>query len=142
MYKNMHWHTEILIVLHIIIGLIDGLQVPKLNWAKIMPLTAQVKSRQSVFHLKPWASFKNLYNTLATFAALIPISSLIKIKHVLNSLHNSFFIKTCHISYTWTQKKVNEQLNCLPIFNYTNWRVGLSHSNNLEAYHKQTMPWS
>lgn len=142
MYKNMHRHKGKQTDIHIIINLIDCLQVPKVHWAQIQPLMAQVKRRESVFHLKPWISFDNLNKTLATSAALIPISLLIKIKHVLNVLHNSFFIMTCHVSYTLTREKVNEQTNCLPIFNYTNWRTGFSHYNNLEAYHKQTMPWS
>lgn len=142
MYKNMHRHIGILTGIHIIMNLFDCLQVPKLNKAKIKPLTALIKSRWSVFHWNPWISSRNLNKSSATSAVLIPISYLIKIKHVLNALHNSFFIMTCLILYTLTRGKVNEQKNCLPIFNYTNWRTGLSHYNNLEAYQKQTMPWS
>ena len=125
---------------HTVINLIICWQDPKLNWAKIKPLRALVKGRSSPFHLNPWISFENL--NFATSAALIPVSFLIKIKHVLKALHHSFCIMTCYISYTLTWEKVNEQTNCLSIFNYTNWRTGLSHYNNLEAYHKQTMPWS
>lgn len=140
MYKNMHWQRGILTGIHIIVNLIDSLQVPKLNWAKIKPLMALLKNRSSVAHLKPWISLKILNRILATSAALISIYFLIKIKHVLKALHNRLFF--FHDAVFLTREKVSEQTNCLPIFNYTNWRTGFSHYNNPEAYHKQTMPWS
>lgn len=51
-----------------------------------------LKNRSSVAHLKPWISLKTLNRTLATSAALISIYFLIKIKHVLNALHNSVIV--------------------------------------------------
>lgn len=133
--KTHNWHTATWTIDIIIIWLTVHIEILKHGF--------------KYGHLKHWKRTCNLWPKISNkFLSVLKIfghgycfdTIVFPFRNsVLGVCHSNFCIATCHISYMDTGKGhwTNESSSS---FSCTNWRTGLSHYNNLEAYHNQTMP--